>query len=372
MIMITLVSAIGWGFGGLISYGAIAGKYAQSDNFINAYYGLMMLFVIGGLYGLVGGGLVGLSLGSSEKNRVNWARLITEMTVGGILVHAFLIDQLEIFMTPPRSEAWAISLGAGMAMVWYMARNNHLSPIRVALFAALGGGFGFAFGTFFHLLMNRISLPFNTWNMAEYSIGFFGGVGMAYGIFSSKWNEECTQPRVWETRTALVILVGLIPLIIFCESFSYGMFAERYTHIPNGSSIALLNSLSAAGIMVLMTGTIIYLLVKIKFMFRQIEVLRFFVIYTFAYIVLSYISTGLFLGTFLKNSNHHLYLANLIIVILLVKKGHEPFTDDPSVDIKPTTWLYWSIFIFVIFAILALIAIRLHGPTDDSFDRFPL
>lgn len=55
MLLVALASAIGWGAGGMISYGRIVG-YGRADDFLNAYYGLGMLFVIGGLFGLLGGG----------------------------------------------------------------------------------------------------------------------------------------------------------------------------------------------------------------------------------------------------------------------------------------------------------------------------
>lgn len=51
-----LLPAVGWGAGGMISYGQVVG-YGRSDDFLNVAYGLLMLIVIGGLYGLMGGGL---------------------------------------------------------------------------------------------------------------------------------------------------------------------------------------------------------------------------------------------------------------------------------------------------------------------------
>lgn len=65
----SLASAVGWGMGGMISYGKIVG-YGRSDDFVNAAYGLLMLFIIGGLYGLIGGGLTGLTLESSGEKKV--------------------------------------------------------------------------------------------------------------------------------------------------------------------------------------------------------------------------------------------------------------------------------------------------------------
>jgi len=75
---VTLASAVGWGMGGMISYGKIVG-YGRSDDFANAAYGLLMLFVIGGLFGLIGGGLTGLTLESTREKRVKWAKLMAEM-----------------------------------------------------------------------------------------------------------------------------------------------------------------------------------------------------------------------------------------------------------------------------------------------------
>lgn len=367
---IALSSAVGWGLGAIISYGAIAGQYSQSDNFPNAFYGLMMLFVIGALYGLTGGGLVGLTLDSNRKKMVNWPRLITEMVVGGLLVHSLLIDQLEILMTPPRCEAWAISLGAATAMLWYMARNNHWGPVRVALFSALGAGFGFAFGEFFHMVMNWIKLPFNTWNMAEYSIGFFGGIGMAFGIFNSEWNEKDIEPTRWENAFSLFILIAFVPMIIFKESFSFEMIAERYKNLVNGETIAFLTSSSALIIMLMMSGTIYLLYRYFDYHTSQLFTRRVFIIYTLVYILLSYISTGLFAGTFLKNSNHHLYILNLLAVLVLMRRDDQVFTEGQTNEVNAGKWGMAFLIIALLIAFFALLAIQLHGPTDDTFDRF--
>ena len=176
---IALASAIGWGAGGMMSYGIVVG-YGRSSSLPDAFYGLLMLFVIGGLYGILGGGLVGLSLDSTKEKRVNWGLLLAEMVAGGLIGYYLLIVQFEWLMTPPRSEAWALCFGAGMALLWYMARNNYKSPIRVSLFSALGAGFGFAFGNFLQTLGTTLEVQFNMWNVMEYSIGFFGEIGRAH------------------------------------------------------------------------------------------------------------------------------------------------------------------------------------------------
>src|SRR5688500_6133439 len=129
---IALAAAVGWGFSGMISYGVVVG-YGRGGDFINVYYGLLMLFVIGGLYGLLGGGLFALSLSESKEFKVSWASLIAEMVALALLTYGFLINQLEWLMTPPRSELWAACLGAAIALAWYMFRHKQESAMKVAV-----------------------------------------------------------------------------------------------------------------------------------------------------------------------------------------------------------------------------------------------
>ncbi|MDX1285905.1 MAG: photosystem II biosynthesis protein, partial [Draconibacterium sp.] len=327
-----------------------------------------MLFFIGGLYGMLGGGLVGLTLDSSKKKKVKWGALIAEMTAGAIIVHMFLIEQIGFRMTPPRGDYWAICLGAGLALIWYMARNKHFAPLRVTFYSAIGGGFGFAFGTFFHLVMNWIELPFNTWNMAEYSIGFFGGIGMAYGVFSSKWEEELPAPAKWEIISAMLLIVIFIPVIIFRESFSYKSFIEKFQESANTEAIALANTVGALSIILIMIVSIWIMLAKVNYMPGRKEALRILLIYSVAYTLLSYISTGAFAGMF--HSNHHLYFVNIAVVVWLLGKNYPAFLDLKSEKIETKQWIVFVIAILVSIVIMSFLSIEVHGPTPPRYDRF--
>ena len=210
---IVLAGAIGWGIGGMMSYGMVVG-YGRASDFGNVYYGLLMLFVIGGLYGFIGGGLFGLSLGNSSAKAVNWAGLIVEMVVGGIIFYYFLIEQIGWLMTPPRSEAWAVCLGMAAALTWNMIRNEHFSALQVAVFSGLGAGFGFALGNFLQVVGHVSGIKFNFWNVMEYSLGFFGGLGMAYGTFTSKWKNPENQPTKSSQLFPISMVVLVIPFIV--------------------------------------------------------------------------------------------------------------------------------------------------------------
>ncbi len=334
MVLVALASAVGWGAGGMISYGVVVG-YGFADNFINAFYGLSMLFVIGALFGLLGGGLVGLVLDDTKKRKVKWGSLMAEMVAGGLIGYFFLVEQIGFKMTPPRSEAWAIIFGAGLAMLWYMAREKRNSAIRVAIFSALGGGFGFAFGNFLQVIGNVMEIQFNMWNVMEYSIGFFGGLGMAYGVFSSKWTIDEEESKKWINRAALLIVVVLIPVIVYRESLTYEHFFNRLGDISKLDYIASISTTVVAIILVLMS---VILLWKLKDGFyKKKDIALFFFIYLAVYIFISYAVTGLFAGNMALN--HHLYILNIILIFVLFKMGKPAMFDEVSDQINTKKWL---------------------------------
>ncbi|MCK0134510.1 hypothetical protein [Arenibacter sp. S6351L] len=366
MMLVALASSVGWGAGGMISYGMVVG-YGFADNFVNAYYGLGMLFVIGGLFGLLGGGLVGLTLDSTKENRVRWGALLSEMTVGGIISYYFLIEQIGFKMTPPRSEAWAVCFGAGLAMLWYMAREKRNSAIRVAFYAMLGGGIGFSFGNFLQVLGNTWEIPFNMWNVMEYCIGFCGGSGMAYGVYSSKWPKETTKATKWENWSALIIVVLFVPLIVYRESLTQSHIARRLESLPNIESIASTSTIMVLLVLLAMVVSIFWRFKKEEYSQKDVSITFFTML--IAYTFMSYAVTGIFGGE--MHLNHHLYVVNIILIFALLRSGSWQFnyTEIDKVDLKK--WIVYLIIVLGVIAILALIAISVHGDLGDR-DRFPM
>lgn len=370
MLTIAFTATASWGASGMISYGQVVG-YGRSDNFPNAFYGLLMLFFIGCLYGLLGGGMVGLSLQSSKENKVKWAALFTEMVAGAVVAYALLVDQLEILMTPPRQEAWAVCLGAGLAMLWHMARNNYQSPVRVAFYSAIGAGFGFAFGNFLQTVGAVLEIKFNMWNVMEYSIGFFGGSGMAYGVFSSVWPAKSLAPERWENRVAFGFVFILVPLIVFIESMGYNTLLNRIKPPVNPETVAWLSSWTAFVVIFVVAAIGCYKLIKAKDEFRRKDILLLFAIYLAAYTIISYIVSGAFAGVFLLN--HHLYWVNFIVVLLLMRKRFPAFFDKLAGDLNDQKrWLLYVAALITVIMILALISAGSHGEMSGAHDRFPL
>ena len=58
---------IGWGFGGVSSYGLLVG-YSMGGTYTNSLYGLSSLFLVGSLYSGIGAGF--LALGLTERRRM--------------------------------------------------------------------------------------------------------------------------------------------------------------------------------------------------------------------------------------------------------------------------------------------------------------
>lgn len=360
---ITMAAAVGWGISGVMSYGAIVG-YGKGTDFINVFYGFLMLFVLGILYGFIGGGLLGLALLDSRTIRVKWASVLAQMVALGLITYGLLINQLGWLMTPPRSEMWAACLGAAMALGWYVLRNRHTPVMRVALWSAAGAGFGFAFGNFLQVMGMVTGGTFNFWNVMEYSIGFFGGAGMAYGIFTSAWPvSDDERSHEW---IPLLFVVAFIPFVVWQQSF----VTERFDFIvENGgpASIAVfMESIAMAGILLVALVTIgkNYSVAGHNGIASRERSLRtFFALYTSLYIFLSFLVTGLFVHP----PEQYLYIVNLVAVLFLLSRG--PAVFEVRLE-KRQGWVMVFVISVAIIALLAVIAINTHGELPGSNQRF--
>ncbi len=365
---VALASALGWGMTGMISYGAVVG-YGRAENYPNALYGLLMLFVIGGLFGLIGGGLTGLSLESSSNKRVKWENLIVQMVAGGIIFYSFLVEQIGVLMTPPRAENWAVSLGAGLAMLWFMVRNEYRSSLRVALITSLGAGFGFAFGNFLQTVGTTLQINFNFWNVMEYSIGFFGGTSLAYAVFTSEWSEVSAKTKDWENLFALFFLAVFIPFIVFRESLGISNLTKQMTGIPDVEQVVLLTRWIGA-LLIAVFILIVWFFIRKKGYGRKFPKLFFAGLFGL-YIILSYLKTGVLAGKFLLT--HQLYVANYIAIFLLLRKTASPFDEKCTVQrLNFAKYRIWLLGILIFIALLALVSVSIHDGLPGAHDRFPL
>ncbi|MFY9160747.1 hypothetical protein [Aquirufa ecclesiirivi] len=361
---IIVSGAMGWGIGGVMSYGLVVG-YGRDTEFVNVYYGLISLFVIGGLYGFIGGGLFGLSLSNSSKSPVAWSRLLVEMVVGAILFYFFIIQQYEWLMTPPRDESWAGVLGMAAALTWFMFRTQQYSALRVALFAGLGGGFGFAFGNFLQVLGHVSEIKFNFWNVMEYSLGFFGGIGMAYGTFTSYW-ENTTEEKYSKQWFPVLMLVLIIPFTMWQQNFRMDRLEKTITPLLSSSDQAIELSVRWDSLLLILFAGIYWLNVHSKSKSLDYgDIKKFFIGHFGLYMLLSILITGAFLSTY--RIEQYLYIANFVIILYLLSQVDVDF-ENHSISWSKYAKNLGIVLAFI--AVLAYIAANSHDDIKSSHKRF--
>lgn len=361
-IRVAFAAALGWGISGVMSYGMIVG-YGRGTDFLNVFYGLSMLFVLGVLYGFLGGGFLGLALIDSRSYRVKWHAVISEMVALGLLVYAVLIDQLGWLMTPPRSEMWAACLGASIALAWHIARNQYHGVMKVAIWSALGAGFGFAFGNFLQVLGNVSGIAFNFWNVMEYSIGFFGGIGMAYGTFTSSWPVIDEHPKPSANLIPIVGVALFIPFVVWQQSFVTGRFDFI---IKGGGTISTIFYFKAIALAAIIA---VFALLLFGNYFRKADghysgyVKQFFIFYTLLYVFLSFLITGVFVHP----TEQYLYVLNFILILFLFSRTSGNFN---VYEYNAGKWITVALISVVIIAMLAFIAINSHEAMHGANVRF--
>lgn len=371
--VIVVLGAIGWGSGGMISYGKVVG-YGHTADYINTSYGLLMLMLIGCLYGFIGGGMTGLAMESTKEKKVDWASLLVQMFVGGFLVWGWLIYQLEWLMTPPRSELWAASLGASFALGWYMYRNKNYEALRVAFFSALGAGFGFALGNFLQRMGQTTSINFNWWNVMEYSIGFFSGLGLSYSIFvHSRWPATIAPERM-SNIFAWVFLIVILPVFNLIEG------VNTNTMVRTGKDLNAVSPETFAFTwqLVLWILSIVLMIVLLKTYkpgsLKEInakQIMWFVLIYLIWYILISNVISAIWLTP--KFSSQHLYWANLIVIWFLLKKfivRPDEVQDSVSTEYSGKLIKLWiaAIAIILLLSFIAISFGRVNPNTDLRFN----
>ncbi len=372
--VLTLLAAVGWGIGGIMSYGILVG-YCRSTDLFNSAYGYFSLFVVGGLYGFIGGGLLGLGMASENIKKPDWFRVLIEMFIIGALAYWIIIIEMEWTMTPPRDESWAYCMGAALALGWYQFRMGKINALRVALFSGLGGGVGFAVGNFIQTLGAVSGISYNWWNVMEFTLGLFGGIGMAYGVLSSKWTEE-NEPNSRANWLTLIALVFVIPAINIFQSFD----SKKILQLAELKGIT--DGMSFFGAIQILVWSLLIVFTLFSFITWQkissdSEVRKngiiLFSLYSLLYTAYGVIRTGFFYSDSIIGNSVLTYWILLPVIIILLFYNRERIYEFKNEIFELETWQFWTkitLALVVLFFILALISIGSHDGIPGSHDRF--
>jgi len=364
----TMAGGLGWGIGGMMSYGLLVG-YGRADDIGNASFGLAMLFVVGGLYGFIGGGLLGLSLSDGPSRKVAWHQVLLEMIGGAILFYFFLTEQFGWLANPPRSELWTACLGMAAALAWHLRRNGMMGALRTAVYAGLGGGFGFASGNFLMVLGQVSGIPFNFWNVMEYSLGFWGGVGLAYGVLTSAWEGPVAGPvKPHRQSFHLAMLVIVVPFVMWQQNFDAERILDTYGR--------LVGEEGAASLLPLVRWLPIAVTLAVGAFWWQrhrstpgnpdtTRMRSFLFAHWALYMLLSWVITGAIVSPY--RIEQYLYLANFIAVGMLIGRVG---VENPRLGLEPRRYLALTGAVAVGILIMAAIATSTHDGFKNSKKRF--
>ena len=369
------LGAIGWAVGGMSSYGIVIG-YCRSTDFINVLYGFSMLFVIGGIYGYIGGGLLGLGLESGSDRRTKWASLIAQMVAGGMLSWGFLIYQMEWFMTPPRSELWAAAFGGCGALGWFLWREGYHKAFRTAIFTAVGAGLGFSIGNFIQVLGSVSSISYNWWNVMEFVLGFTGGLFMTYAVITSEWPEKLAFTKN-TNNLALVFLFLIIPYVNFDQAFTIEKFTKllEFGSTSETADFASNQLIYAFSVIVIFSSISIF--IWRRFLQKSSERSRIFIEFlSFSlflyYLIFLVLRNGLLHSPLDLGNSNTLYLPVFVLIfaIYILKRDK---SDEYGIEVKIKSFENWKIVtlvIFLLFIAFALISINIHDGLPGSQLRF--
>ena len=206
--IMAMCGAIGWAFGGQMSYGRVIG-FTASSSLPDVTYGYVSLFLIGGLWAGIGAAILVLSVTQSRSylesftwplvtlwlvwfamdlsgltgwladtwsfNDTDWYAALSALLVAGLYAviiphhrqacffivllavgwvagYVVLTELLGLHMTPPRSDNWSGCVGMFIAIVFYLIYRQNRAALKVTLCGFLTGGIGFAVGDFVNML----------------------------------------------------------------------------------------------------------------------------------------------------------------------------------------------------------------------------
>jgi hypothetical protein len=190
----------------------------------------------------------------------------------------------------------------------------------------------------------------------EYSVGFFGGAGLCYGVLTSQWEkeEETRLPTKQLFHLSMVALI--IPFIIWQQSFVWKKIEETYSPLLQGDT-SFINAAIRWFTLILIVGVATYWINRYrqKGMTEPLEIQKFFYSHWLLYTVLSLIITGAFISIY--RIEQYLYLVNYLIVIAFIGKLTPDF-QPTALNVSHSVKLLGII--IGILGISAWIAIQIH------------
>lgn len=206
-----LFGAVGIGYGGDMTYGQTLGFLMEPGT---VYWGVLGCLVKGGVWGLLGGAVLGVGLTRDRYDRKTLTIAIIIMVIAFYVGVKLINDPKLIYFSnrleKPRDESWAGLLFAALALLGFLRSRGTAEafaiPLRFALWGALGGAVGFGGGGLWLAYGSSIPIPqkwIGWWKAMEFSFGLILGAALGYCAYQNRarlrvaGQESETPPARW-------------------------------------------------------------------------------------------------------------------------------------------------------------------------------
>ncbi len=219
--LVAAFGAVGIGIGGEMTYGQTLGLLRSNDT---VAWGLLGTVVKGGVWGLLGGALLGLGFVvqrlSFKQVALALLACACAMVVGIALINQPKLIYFSDPINKPRDEVWAGLLFGAVALLLVLKRYKEIQvPGWFALYGTVGGMAGFGIGGALMALGSRVEPPLRGlpwWKFMEFTFG--ACLGLAFGacalhlrkVLSEKLEAEAVPVVVpWRALGGAVVMLGL-------------------------------------------------------------------------------------------------------------------------------------------------------------------
>ena len=246
--------AIGVGYGGNMTYGQTLGFLKETDTI---YWGVLGCLVKGGVWGLLGGAVLGIGMARDRYTRKTIIIALL-LTIPAFLIgKEFINDPKLIYFSNredrPRDESWAGLLFAAFALLTFLrgrgSKEDFAIPLRFALWGLLGGSLGFGSGCLWLAFGKYIPIDqilIGWWKMMEFSFGFLFGAALGWCAWLNRESlqragqEGETPGSKWEPA------IGFIVFVILMDYFLREILPDGIRRADGSMSVVLRYGLQIA------------------------------------------------------------------------------------------------------------------------------
>ena len=237
--MAALFGAIGVGYGGNMTYGQTLGFLRDSDT---VYWGLLGCLVKGGVWGLLGGAVLGVGLTRHQYDRKTIA-IAFIITILAFYVGVKLINEPKLIyfsnrLDKPRDESWAGLLFAALALLTFLLKRGSPKlddiPRRFAAWGALGGALGFGGGALWMVFGPLIPIEqkwVGWWKAMEFSFGFIFGAALGWCAYLHQDRLRVagkSRETAGESWGPLIAMIAIIVAIFLARPILGSVLPEGY------------------------------------------------------------------------------------------------------------------------------------------------